>query len=120
MSSGEEVSSSSVPKRTLSCAACFDALWFCYSPVHQMQQYYRLGTLDTCGGKWSALVDCLTLKTKSRAEVQDDLPCGYFRFVRNQFGDNLHIFHRVQAISSSRTNTFGRSRFYYLFNLLTS
>ncbi|KAL6204934.1 hypothetical protein ACLB2K_022200 [Fragaria x ananassa] len=73
MSSGEEVSSSSVPKCTLSCAACFDALWFCYSPVHQMQQYYRLGTLDTCGGKWSALVDCLTLKTKSRAEMQEVL-----------------------------------------------
>ncbi|PRQ38235.1 hypothetical protein RchiOBHm_Chr4g0411551 [Rosa chinensis] len=30
----------------------------------------RLGTLDNCGGKWSALVDCLTLKTKRSAEVQ--------------------------------------------------
>ena len=43
---------------------------FIAAPVHQMQQYYRLGTLDNCGGKWSALVDCLTLKTKSRAEAQ--------------------------------------------------
>ncbi|XP_050370508.1 uncharacterized protein C227.17c [Argentina anserina] len=73
MSSGEGVPSPSITKRTLSCRTCFDALWFCYSPVHQMQQYYRLGTLDNCGGKWSALVDCLTLKTKPQAEQQEIL-----------------------------------------------
>uniref|UniRef100_A0A7N0T1E9 Uncharacterized protein n=1 Tax=Kalanchoe fedtschenkoi TaxID=63787 RepID=A0A7N0T1E9_KALFE len=55
--------------RKLSCAKCFDALWFCYSPVHQMQQYYRLGALDNCAGKWSSLWDCLSLKTKSNREV---------------------------------------------------
>ncbi|PON75288.1 hypothetical protein TorRG33x02_245780 [Trema orientale] len=59
--------------RRLSCSACFDALWFCYSPVHQMQQYYRLGTLDNCSPKWSAFIDCLTLKTKSASHVQEIL-----------------------------------------------
>lgn len=39
------------------------------APVHQMQQYYRLGVLDNCSGKWSALYDCLTLKTKQSSEA---------------------------------------------------
>jgi hypothetical protein len=40
------------------------------APVHQMQQYYRLGALDNCSEKWTALVDCLSLKTKRSTEVQ--------------------------------------------------
>nr|GMD28455.1 DUF3128 domain-containing protein [Ipomoea batatas] len=40
------------------------------APVHQMQQYYRLGALDNCYDKWSALFDCLRLKTKQPAEVE--------------------------------------------------
>ncbi|GAV82549.1 DUF3128 domain-containing protein [Cephalotus follicularis] len=65
---------SSVPQpQRLSCSTCFDALWFCYSPVHQMQQYYRLGVLDNCSEKWSALYDCLILKTKRSSEVQEIL-----------------------------------------------
>lgn len=40
------------------------------APVHQMQQYYRLGVLDNCSGKWTSLVDCLSLKTKRSSEVQ--------------------------------------------------
>ncbi|MFS7956547.1 hypothetical protein Hanom_Chr07g00655931 [Helianthus anomalus] len=62
-----------LPKRKVSCTVCFNALWFCYSPVHQMQQYYRLGSLDNCSGKWGALVDCLKLKTKSSQEVSEIL-----------------------------------------------
>ncbi|KAK4409036.1 hypothetical protein Sango_0484600 [Sesamum angolense] len=46
MSSGKE--EDAAPRRRLSCTKYFDALWFCYSPVHQMQQYYRLGALDNC------------------------------------------------------------------------
>jgi len=57
----------------LSCTKCFDALWFCYSPFHQMQQYYRYGEFDNCFGKWSVLVDCLSLKTKRASEVQEIL-----------------------------------------------
>ncbi|XP_054783123.1 uncharacterized protein C227.17c [Prosopis cineraria] len=68
-----EEGSNSLPKHKLSCTKCFDALWFCYSPVHQMQQYYRLGVLDNCHQKWSALADCLTLKTKRASEVQEIL-----------------------------------------------
>ncbi|KAB2086035.1 hypothetical protein ES319_A04G000500v1 [Gossypium barbadense] len=55
----------------LSCTKCFDALWFCYSPVHQLQQYYRGVVLDNCYGKWSALWDCLYLKTKPSSQLQD-------------------------------------------------
>lgn len=40
------------------------------APFHQMQQYYRYGEFDTCFGKWNALVDCLTLKTKKSSEVK--------------------------------------------------
>nr|GLL34021.1 uncharacterized protein LOC109171568 [Ipomoea trifida] len=43
------------------------------APVHQMQQYYRLGALDNCYDKWSALFDCLRLKTKQPAEVEEAL-----------------------------------------------
>ncbi|XP_050220508.1 uncharacterized protein LOC126670730 [Mercurialis annua] len=60
-------------RRRVSCSTCFDALWFCYSPVHQMQQYYRVGVLDNCSGKWSALVECLTLKTKNSSQMQEIL-----------------------------------------------
>ncbi|KAL3828531.1 hypothetical protein ACJIZ3_017333 [Penstemon smallii] len=69
-------------RRRLSCTKYFDALWFCYSinvrvvkipPVHQLQQYYRLGTLDNCSEKWSALFDCLSLKTKRVSEVEEIL-----------------------------------------------
>ncbi|XP_074279941.1 uncharacterized protein LOC141605170 [Silene latifolia] len=65
--------STTQPRPRLSCTPCFDALWFCYSPVHQLQQYYRLGVLDNCSQKWSSLYDCLKLKTKSSSEQQEIL-----------------------------------------------
>jgi hypothetical protein len=61
------------PPPPLDCIKCFDALWFCYSPWHQMQTYYRYGDFDNCFGKWGALVDCLSLKTKRKAEVEEIL-----------------------------------------------
>ncbi|KAJ4971854.1 hypothetical protein NE237_004953 [Protea cynaroides] len=70
MSQKEESSSSG---RRLSCTTYFDALSFCYSPVHQMQQYYRVGVLDNCSDKWNALFDCLSLKTKRSSEMQEIL-----------------------------------------------
>ncbi|XP_026412533.1 uncharacterized protein C227.17c isoform X2 [Papaver somniferum] len=63
---GEEEGKKSSPK--LSCIKYFDSLGFCYSPVYQMQQYYRLGTFDNCFQKWNALFDCLSLKTKRASE----------------------------------------------------
>ncbi|CAN6167140.1 unnamed protein product [Urochloa humidicola] len=38
-----------------------------------MQNYYRYGEFDNCFGKWGDLVDCLTLKTKPVAEVEEIL-----------------------------------------------
>ncbi|XP_059431331.1 uncharacterized protein C227.17c isoform X2 [Corylus avellana] len=70
MSSETEVPSDPRNRR-FSCTTCFDALWFCY--FHQMQQYYRVGVLDNCSEKWSSLLDCLSLKTKRSAEVQEIL-----------------------------------------------
>ncbi|KAJ0965329.1 hypothetical protein J5N97_026467 [Dioscorea zingiberensis] len=64
---------SSSPVKSISCIKCFDALWFCYSPFHQMQNYYRYGDFDNCFGKWNALFDCLSLKTKRSSEVQEIL-----------------------------------------------
>ncbi|XP_062082839.1 uncharacterized protein LOC133789124 isoform X2 [Humulus lupulus] len=55
----------------LSCSPHFEALWFCC--FNQMQQYYRLGTLKNCSQKWSAVVNCLTSKTKGSAQVQEIL-----------------------------------------------
>ncbi|KAL3718238.1 hypothetical protein ACJRO7_003382 [Eucalyptus globulus] len=97
MASGDE-EASSVPRRHLSCTTYFNALWFCsslsllinfvfdpmpwiwpailpflFSSVHKMQQYYWLGVLDNYLGKWSALVDCLALKTKRESEVHEIL-----------------------------------------------
>ncbi|XP_040967748.1 uncharacterized protein [Gossypium hirsutum] len=43
------------------------------APVHQLQQYYREGVLDNCYGKWSALWDCLYLKTKPSSQLQEIL-----------------------------------------------
>ncbi|KAK4267979.1 hypothetical protein QN277_024689 [Acacia crassicarpa] len=92
MSSMEEGSNSS-PKQKLSCTKCFDALWFCYSPVHQMQQYYRLGVLDNCREKWSALGDCLMLKTKRASDVQEIL--------ESREKEKTHIWHFRSTKASS-------------------
>lgn len=61
------------PPPRLDCIKCFDALWFCYSPFHQMQYYYRTGDFDNCFAKWGDLVDCLSLKTKRKEEVEEIL-----------------------------------------------
>ncbi|XP_039026361.1 uncharacterized protein LOC120159931 [Hibiscus syriacus] len=71
--SAEKESSATQSRRRLTCTKCFDALWFCYSPAHQLQQYYRVGVLDNCYGKWSALWDCLYLKTKPSSQLEEIL-----------------------------------------------
>ncbi|KAF2584694.1 hypothetical protein F2Q70_00035071, partial [Brassica cretica] len=89
-----EMEESSAVRRRVSCTKYFDALWFCYwisrcsnitsngdeteqdylslfaAPYYQMQQYYRVGKLDDCTKKFSALFDCLSLKTKSASEAE--------------------------------------------------
>eukprot|EP00252_Welwitschia_mirabilis_P012568 TRINITY_DN27704_c0_g1_i1.p2 TRINITY_DN27704_c0_g1~~TRINITY_DN27704_c0_g1_i1.p2 ORF type:complete len:106 (+),score=14.74 TRINITY_DN27704_c0_g1_i1:96-413(+) len=66
----EKAEPSNQVRRELSCSACFDAVWFCYSPKHQLQQYYRHAKLDDCKDKWNALFDCFHLKTKPSSEMQ--------------------------------------------------
>jgi hypothetical protein len=70
---GKQEMGNGPPRPRLDCIKCFDALWFCYSPFHQMQNYYRYGEFDNCFGKWGALFDCLSLKTKRVAEVEEIL-----------------------------------------------
>ncbi|KAG2263212.1 hypothetical protein Bca4012_015163 [Brassica carinata] len=65
-----ETDDSTTVRRRVSCTKCFDALWFCYSPFYQMQQYYRVGKLDDCTKKFSDLFDCLSLKTKTISEAE--------------------------------------------------
>jgi len=56
------VDDSSPPR--LSCTAFADALYFCYSPVHQLQTLYRSGELDDCAARWRVLSKCLALRAK--------------------------------------------------------
>ncbi|XP_015873530.2 uncharacterized protein C227.17c [Ziziphus jujuba] len=99
MSSEKEVNG--VSGRRLSCSTCFDALWFCYSPVHQMQQYYRLGQLDNCSQKWNALFDCLSLKTKRSSEVQEILE------TREKEKTHIWTFRTQEEASSNWKEVFG-------------
>ncbi|XP_044476522.1 uncharacterized protein LOC123204044 [Mangifera indica] len=94
-------SQSGPPKQRLSCSKRFDALWFCYSPVHQMQQYYRLGFLDNCYSKWSALYDCLMLKTKPASEVEKILE------TREKEKPHIWTFRTPEEAASHWENLFG-------------
>lgn len=55
----------------LSCVKYFDALWFCYSPVHQLKRYYVHGDIDDCIGHWGRLMACM--KQKTRFQDDDDV-----------------------------------------------
>eukprot|EP00889_Picochlorum_renovo_P000136 jgi/Picre1/27166/NNA_000135.t1 len=65
-----------------SCVKYFDALWFCYSPVHQLKRYYVYGDVDDCLGHWSKLMACLRQKTRFRDEDdaihRDGEACGNY------------------------------------------
>ncbi|KAG2674512.1 hypothetical protein I3760_13G140400 [Carya illinoinensis] len=97
--SSETEASSGPPTQRLSCTTCFDALWFCY--FHQMQQYYRLGVLDNCSEKWNAVLDCLNLKTKRSAEVQEILE------TREKAKPHIWTFRTQEAASSNWKEQFG-------------
>eukprot|EP00262_Sarcandra_glabra_P006401 TRINITY_DN1866_c0_g1_i3.p1 TRINITY_DN1866_c0_g1~~TRINITY_DN1866_c0_g1_i3.p1 ORF type:complete len:105 (-),score=13.24 TRINITY_DN1866_c0_g1_i3:229-543(-) len=101
MNSKDEASDS---RPRLKCTPCFDALWFCYSPVHQMQQYYRLGVLDNCSEKWTALIDCLSLKTKRSSEVQDILES------REKSKPHIWSFRTVEESSTHWKKLFGDTK----------
>ncbi|KAJ8641444.1 hypothetical protein MRB53_018138 [Persea americana] len=97
----EEGAASIPPRYRLSCTECFDALWFCYSPVHQMQQYYRHGVPDSCSEKWSALFDCFNLKTKRSSEVQEILEA------RERSKTHIWSYRSVDEASSHWKELFG-------------
>jgi hypothetical protein len=86
---------SSMPRRRPDCIKCFDALWFCYTPFHQMQTYYRYGEFDNCFGKWGDLVDCLALKTKRAAEAEEIL------IAREKAKPHIWTFRTVDEASES-------------------
>ncbi|KAL3530433.1 hypothetical protein ACH5RR_009755 [Cinchona calisaya] len=101
MSFSEKEEVATTPRRKLSCTKDFDALWFCYSPVHQMQQYYRLGSLDNCSQKWNALFACLNLKTKRPAEVEEILE------TREKSSDHIWSFRSPEEAASHWQELFG-------------
>jgi hypothetical protein len=71
-SAANDASASLSPATTRqSCVPFFDALWFCYSPAHQLRQYYVYGTVDDCTGHWGALWDCLKQRTRFKDEGGD-------------------------------------------------
>ncbi|KAF3455119.1 hypothetical protein FNV43_RR05567 [Rhamnella rubrinervis] len=66
-----------------------------------MQQYYRLGSLDNCSEKWSALVDCLSLKTKRSSEMQEILES------REKEKPHIWTFRTPEEASSNWKELFG-------------
>ena len=54
----------------IDCTRYFDVLYFCYSPVYQLNQLYRSGELDSCHGAFRDWLDCLTNKAKPDAAIQ--------------------------------------------------
>ncbi|KAK1274790.1 hypothetical protein QJS04_geneDACA010068 [Acorus gramineus] len=85
----------------LSCTKYFDALGFCYTPVHQMQQYYRMGSFDNCYDKWNDLFDCFSLKTKSLSKVQEILEA------REKGKTHIWSFRTVEEASANWNDKFG-------------
>ncbi|KAF6150385.1 hypothetical protein GIB67_034084 [Kingdonia uniflora] len=71
------------------------------TPVHQLQQYYRLGNLDTCSSKWSALYDCLNLKTKRISKAQEILEA------REKAKTHIWIYRTKEEASTNWYELFG-------------
>ena len=54
----------------IDCTKYFDVLYFCYSPVYQLNQLYRRGELDSCNGAFRDWFDCLANKAKPDAAIE--------------------------------------------------
>lgn len=49
-------------KDMVSCVDAANALFHCASPAHQMDRYYKDGSLDSCQSRISEMTLCLKLK----------------------------------------------------------
>jgi len=47
-----------------SCVKYFDAAWWCFTPTHQIQNYYINGDWDSCQETLSDLMRCFAGKTR--------------------------------------------------------
>jgi hypothetical protein len=48
---------------SISCVNLFDRLWYCGTPVNQLNIFYRTGDIDNCSKYFSALTTCIYAKT---------------------------------------------------------
>jgi hypothetical protein len=58
-------------KDAVSCVDAGNALFFCASPAHQMERYYKDGHLDGCDAQLSELKLCMRLKLAGEKETRD-------------------------------------------------
>jgi hypothetical protein len=57
-------------KKAISCVDAANALFFCASPAHQVERYYKDGALDGCDAQIGELKLCLRLKLAGEAEAR--------------------------------------------------
>ena len=57
-------------KSSVSCSDAVNALFFCASPGHQADRWYKAGALDGCGRHAEELQLCLRLKLAGPAQAR--------------------------------------------------
>jgi hypothetical protein len=57
-------------KESISCVDAGNALVFCASPAHQVERYYKDGSLDGCQAQIDELKLCLRLKLAGEADAR--------------------------------------------------
>ena len=58
-------------KAAVSCVDAGNALFFCASPAHQMERYYKDGALDGCNRQIGELKLCMRLQLAGERDAQD-------------------------------------------------
>ena len=58
-------------KAAVSCSDAVNALFFCASPGHQADRWYKQGELDGCGRHATELQLCLRLKLAGPQQARD-------------------------------------------------
>eukprot|EP00924_Labyrinthula_sp_SR-Ha-C_P007085 snap_masked-scaffold_8-processed-gene-8.18-mRNA-1 protein AED:1.00 eAED:1.00 QI:0/0/0/0/1/1/2/0/99 len=75
------------------CLKFADALCYCYTPPHQLGNFYMNGEIDDCKRNLSNLMTCLKLKTKSstrtEAEKKDLIDK---MWMKNDYSPTNHIW----------------------------